>query len=56
MFSGKSEELIRRITRYQIARLPTQTFKPVVDIRYASDEVVSHSQLSVAAENAVKGG
>jgi len=52
MFSGKSEELIRRITRYQIARLPTQTFKPVVEVRYASDEVVSHSHLSVAAENA----
>ena len=50
MFSGKSEELIRRITRYQIARVPTQTFKPVVDDRYGSEEVVSHSALSVAAE------
>ncbi len=50
MFSGKSEELIRRITRYQIARIPAQTFKPVIDDRYASDEVVSHSSLSVAAE------
>ncbi|MFQ5948901.1 MAG: thymidine kinase, partial [Acidimicrobiia bacterium] len=50
MFSGKSEELIRRITRYQIARVTTQTFKPVIDSRYASDEVVSHSRLSVAAE------
>jgi thymidine kinase len=50
MFSGKSEELIRRITRYQIARLATQTFKPVIDDRYASDEVVSHSRLSVAAQ------
>ena len=49
MFSGKSEELIRRITRYQIARIPTQTFKPAVDDRYAVDEVVSHSRLSVAA-------
>jgi thymidine kinase len=52
MFSGKSEELIRRITRYHLARVPTQTFKPVIDDRYASDEVVSHSRLSVAAENA----
>ncbi|MEE9298025.1 MAG: thymidine kinase [Acidimicrobiia bacterium] len=51
MFSGKSEELIRRITRYQIARVPVQTFKPVVDDRYAADEVVSHSSLSVAAES-----
>ncbi|MDH3470978.1 MAG: thymidine kinase [Acidimicrobiia bacterium] len=50
MFSGKSEELIRRITRYHIARLPAQTFKPVLDTRYADDEVVSHSSLSVAAE------
>ena len=50
MFSGKSEELIRRITRYQIARVPTQTFKPVIDDRYASDEVVSHSSLSVSAQ------
>jgi len=50
MFSGKSEELIRRITRYKIARVQTQTFKPVIDDRYATDEVVSHSSLSVAAE------
>ncbi|HUG75767.1 MAG TPA: thymidine kinase, partial [Acidimicrobiia bacterium] len=41
MFSGKSEELIRRITRYNIARVPTQTFKPRIDDRYASEEVVS---------------
>ncbi len=50
MFSGKSEELIRRITRYQIARIPTQTFKPMIDDRYATHEVVSHSSLSVAAK------
>ena len=50
MFSGKSEELIRRITRYEIARVPVQTFKPVIDDRYATDEVVSHSSLSVSAE------
>jgi len=56
MFSGKSEELIRRITRYQIARLPTQTFKPVIDDRYATNEVVSHSSLSTAAQNAADSG
>ena len=50
MFSGKSEELIRRMIRYQIARIPTQTFKPAIDDRYAKAEVVSHSALSVAAE------
>jgi thymidine kinase len=49
MFSGKSEELIRRVTRYELARVPVQTFKPVIDTRYASAEVVSHSQLSTAA-------
>jgi thymidine kinase len=50
MFSGKSEELIRRITRYHLARVPTQTFKPALDDRYAAEEVVSHSSLSVAAQ------
>ncbi|MCB2224184.1 MAG: thymidine kinase [Actinobacteria bacterium] len=50
MFSGKSEELIRRMTRYKIARIPVQIFKPALDDRYATHEVVSHSALSVAAE------
>jgi len=50
MFSGKSEELIRRIVRYQLARVPTQTFKPAIDSRYGDAQVVSHSSLSVAAE------
>ncbi len=49
MFSGKSEELIRRVTRYQIARVPVQTFKPMLDVRYADAEVVSHSSLKVEA-------
>ncbi len=49
MFSGKSEELIRRVTRSKIARIPVQTFKPQLDDRYADREVVSHSSLSVAA-------
>lgn len=50
MFSGKSEELIRRIVRYQLARIPTQTFKPELDTRYADERVVSHSNLSVSAQ------
>ncbi len=50
MFSGKSEELIRRVTRSVLARIPVQAFKPVIDDRYATDEVVSHSKLSVAAK------
>ena len=49
MFSGKSEELIRRVTRYHLARIPTQTFKPSLDTRYAVGEVVSHSRLSTQA-------
>jgi len=49
MFSGKSEELIRRVTRYHLARVPTQTFKPLLDTRYAVGEVVSHSRMSTAA-------
>ncbi len=49
MFSGKSEELIRRVTRYHLARVPTQTFKPAVDTRYAEHAVVSHSNLSTDA-------
>ena len=49
MFSGKSEELIRRVTRSQIARIPVQTFKPRLDDRFADDQVVSHSSLRVEA-------
>jgi thymidine kinase len=49
MFSGKSEELIRRVTRYHLARVPTQTFKPALDTRYAISEVVSHSRLTTKA-------
>lgn len=49
MFSGKSEELIRRVTRSKIARIPVQVFKPAVDDRYAEAEVVSHSALKVDA-------
>ncbi len=50
MFSGKSEELIRRMTRYRIAKVPAQVFKPTLDTRYAVKEVVSHSKLSAEAE------
>jgi thymidine kinase len=50
MFSGKSEELIRRVTRSQIARIPVQVFKPQLDDRFAETAVVSHSAWSVEAE------
>ena len=50
MFSGKSEELIRRLVRYKIARVVVQAFKPQLDTRYSETKVVSHSSLSVDAE------
>jgi thymidine kinase len=42
MFSGKSEELIRRLRRAKIARKRVQVFKPALDNRYSDDEIVSH--------------
>ena len=47
MFSGKSEELIRRVRRAQIARQRVQIFKPGIDDRYASDHLVSHSDMRI---------
>ncbi len=44
MFAGKTEELIRRITRIQLAKREVIVFKPVIDNRYGKDDVVSHSQ------------
>jgi len=43
MFSGKSEELIRRLNRARIARQKVQVFKPKIDARYSVDEIASHS-------------
>jgi thymidine kinase len=43
MFSGKSEELIRRLRRAMIARKRVQVFKPTIDNRYSANEIVSHS-------------
>lgn len=47
MFSGKSEELIRRLRRAEIARQRVQIFKPIIDQRYADDHIVSHSALKI---------
>jgi len=44
MFSGKTEELIRRLRRARIARQRIQVFKPAADHRFGSDAVISHSQ------------
>lgn len=43
MFSGKTEELIRRLKRAEIARLKVQVFKPALDARYRPDNLSSHS-------------
>ena len=51
MFSGKSEELIRRLRRAEIARQRVQIFKPGIDERYSNDHIVSHSELKIRSEN-----
>jgi thymidine kinase len=50
MFSGKSEELIRRLRRAQIARQKVQIFKPLVDDRFSEDQIVSHSDMRIASQ------
>lgn len=50
MFSGKTEELMRRLRRAKIARWPVQTFKPRIDARYAKDEIASHDQTRFQAQ------
>lgn len=55
MFSGKTEELIRRLRRAQIARQRVEIFKPTIDVRYSQDAVVSHDETtlkSVAVDTA----
>lgn len=47
MFSGKTEELIRRMKRAQFARQKVEIFKPAMDVRYAQDAVVSHDENAI---------
>jgi thymidine kinase len=54
MFSGKSEELMRRLRRAMIARKRVQVFKPVIDSRYSSDEIVSHTEMRMRSESIAK--
>ena len=49
MFSGKTEELLRRIRRAQIAKLPVALFKPATDKRYDDVEVVSHDKNAMSS-------
>jgi thymidine kinase len=50
MFSGKSEELMRRLRRARIARKRVQVFKPIIDTRYSHDEIVSHGDVRMRSE------
>lgn len=47
MFSGKTEELIRRLKRAEFARLRVEIFKPRIDVRYSEEEVVSHDASAI---------
>lgn len=47
MFSGKTEELIRRLKRAKIARQTVEIFKPDIDVRFSKTEVVSHDENSI---------
>jgi thymidine kinase len=51
MFSGKSEELIRRLRRAQIARQKVQIFKPLIDNRYSDEHIVSHSAMRIESRS-----
>src|SRR4030095_16243505 len=50
MFSGKSEELIRRLRRAQIARQKVQIFEPLIDDRYGDGHIISHSDMRIASQ------
>jgi thymidine kinase len=50
MFSGKSEELIRRLRRAQIARQRVQIFKARLDSRFSEDHIVSHSDMKIKSQ------
>ncbi len=50
MFSGKTEELIRRLRRAQIAKQNVLVFKPKIDNRYSSDHIVSHSEAKLQSQ------
>ncbi len=47
MFSGKTEELIRRLNRAKIAQLNVEIFKPAIDVRYDETDIVSHNQNAI---------
>lgn len=56
MFSGKTDELIRRLRRAVIARQKVQVFKPAIDVRYAIEKVTSHAGADFSATPVEKSG
>ncbi len=52
MFSGKTEELIRRLRRAQIAKQNVEIIKPAIDVRYSNDHIVSHNQQKIPSISA----
>src|SRR6202012_1640192 len=56
MFSGKSEELMRRLRRSIIARKRVQGFKPLIDDRFSHDEIVSHNNLPMKSQSVPSAG
>ena len=51
MFSGKTEELIRRLRRAEIAKQKLQIFKPIIDNRYSKEYIVSHNKSKMISES-----
>jgi len=47
MFSGKTEELIRRLKRAEFAKMKVEIFKPKIDVRYSDEDVVSHDKTTI---------
>jgi len=56
MFSGKTEELMRRLRRARIARLKTEIFKPQVDTRYSEEHIVSHDANAIRSSSVPSSG
>ena len=54
MFSGKTEELIRRMRRAMIARQKIELFKPKIDVRYSEKEIVSHDKQKIPSHTISK--
>ena len=54
MFSGKTEELIRRLRRAQFAKQKVEIFKPSIDVRYSDQDVVSHEGNSIRSTLSIR--